>query len=58
MREEDEKQKALRSAVRVGDEQIARGEGTPYTPELLDRITEKAFTNAKQGKKVNPDVMP
>lgn len=56
MREEDEKLAALRAAVQVGDEQIERGEGIPYTPERLEAITVKAFANSRQGKKVNPDV--
>lgn len=58
MREEDEKLAALRAAVQVGDEQIDRGEGVPYTQERLETITAKALANARQGKKVNPDVAP
>ncbi|WP_374090139.1 type II toxin-antitoxin system ParD family antitoxin [Methylomicrobium lacus] len=56
MREEDEKLTALRAAVQVGDDQLERGEGIPYTPERLETITAKAFANSRQGKKVNPDV--
>jgi antitoxin ParD1/3/4 len=56
MREEDEKLAALRSAVRVGDDQIDRGEGIPYTPDRLAAITAKALENANKGKKVSPDV--
>jgi antitoxin ParD1/3/4 len=58
MREEDEKLEALRAAVRVGDEQLDRGEGQPYTPELLDKMTEAARQGAKQGRKVGRDVTP
>jgi len=58
MREEDEKLAALRAAVQIGDDQLDRGEGVPYTPERLAAITEKAFANARQGKKINPDVTP
>ena len=32
------------------------GEGATYTPELLKQITEKAFANARNGKKVSADV--
>jgi len=58
MREEDEKLAALRAAVQVGDDQLDRGEGVPYTPERLATITEKALSSARHGKKVNPDVAP
>ena len=53
MRDEDEKLALLRSAVAVGDEQLERGEGATYSPELLKRITEKAFANAGNGKQVS-----
>lgn len=46
---EDEKLEAMRAAVRIGDEQLERGEGTAYTPERLELITEKAFANARSG---------
>lgn len=55
---EDEKLEALRAAVRIGDEQLDRGEGVTYTPERLDLITEKALANARNGNKVSPDVAP
>jgi len=58
MREESEKLAALRAAVQVGDDQLERGEGTPYTPEQLETITAKAFANSRHSKKVNPDVVP
>jgi antitoxin ParD1/3/4 len=55
---EDEKLAALRVAVQAGDDQLERGEGTAYSSEHLDRITENAFANARQGKKASADVMP
>jgi antitoxin ParD1/3/4 len=58
MRDEDEKLAALRAAVQAGDEQLERGEGVPYTPERLAKITEKAFANALNGKQISPDVAP
>jgi len=58
MRDEDERLAALRAAVAVGDEQLARGEGVAYTPERLEQITQKALVNARKGKKVSPDVTP
>jgi antitoxin ParD1/3/4 len=58
MREEEEKTAALRAALKVGDDQLDKGEGVPYTPDLLNRVTEKAKDNARRRKKVNPDVIP
>ena len=56
MREEDAKRDALHAAVRMGDEQIDRGDGVTYSADRLRGITEKAFANAKKGKKVNRDI--
>lgn len=58
MWEEDEKLKALRFAVRAGDEQLERGEGLTYTKDRLEAITARAFANARDAEKVSPDVMP
>lgn len=58
MREEDDKLAALRAAVQVGDGQLDRGEGIPYTPERLETITAKALANAGQGRKISSDVAP
>jgi antitoxin ParD1/3/4 len=56
MREEDEKLAALRAAVAVGDEQLMRSEGAPYSAELLEKLTDRAMANARAAKKVTPDV--
>ncbi|QXP83621.1 type II toxin-antitoxin system ParD family antitoxin [Methylococcus sp. Mc7] len=58
MRAEDEKLEALRAAVRVGDEQLERGEGIAYTPERLDKITDEAFARARSGEKPGGDATP
>lgn len=58
MRVEDEKLDALRAAVRAGDEELDRGEGRAYTPELLEKMTETARAGAKQGRKVGREVAP
>jgi antitoxin ParD1/3/4 len=45
--------------VRIGDEQIERGETVPYSKELMEQIGQRAMQRAKQGKKIdNPDVLP
>ncbi len=56
MWEEEQKLEKLRAAVLLGDEQLRKGEGVGYTPQLLDAITNTAIKNAREGKPVNPDV--
>lgn len=56
MRAEDEKLETLRAAIQIGDEQLQRGEGIAYTPELLNKMTAAAITNAKQGKNERMDI--
>ncbi|OAI06332.1 hypothetical protein A1353_08890 [Methylomonas methanica] len=56
MWEEDEKLEKLRAAVQLGDEQLDRGEGIAYSTSRLEKITEKAFSNSRNGKKVSTDV--
>ena len=58
MWEEDEKLEKLRIAVKLGDEQLDKGEGIAYTKDRLTYITDKAFDNAMKGKKVKSDVKP
>ncbi|MDO9270794.1 MAG: type II toxin-antitoxin system ParD family antitoxin [Methylobacter sp.] len=56
MWEEDQKLEKLRAAVQIGDEQLERGEGIVYSASRLEAITEKALSNARNGKKVSADV--
>ncbi|AMK75933.1 MULTISPECIES: type II toxin-antitoxin system ParD family antitoxin [Methylomonas] len=56
MWEEDEKLEKLRAAVQLGDEQFDRGEGIAYSTSRLEKITEKAFNNSRNSKKVSTDV--
>jgi len=58
MREDEEKLAALKAAIKVGDDQLERGEGISYSSEALEEITALAFKNAHQNKKVSPDVVP
>jgi len=58
MKLEDDKIFALKSAVKIGDEQLQNGGGIIYTPERLEKITEMAFAGLASGKKVNSDVKP
>lgn len=58
LRAEDEKLAALSAAIKIGDDQIERGECVPYTPELMAELVKRAMENSRRGKKVNPDVTP
>lgn len=59
MREDEERIARFQAAVRLGDEQIERGETVPYSKELMEQIGQRAVQRAKQGKKIdNPDVLP
>ncbi len=59
MREEEERIARFQAAVRIGDEQIARGDTVPYSQELMEHISQRAVQRATQGKPIdNPDVLP
>lgn len=58
MWEEDQKLEKLRSALRIGEEQIEAGDGdgVAYSANRLDSITEKAFANTRISKEINSDI--
>jgi antitoxin ParD1/3/4 len=59
MREEEERIARFQAAVRIGDEQIERGDTVPYSKELMEHISQHAVQRAKQGQPIdNPDVLP
>jgi antitoxin ParD1/3/4 len=47
--EANNRKEAFLRAVQVGDEQLARGEGIPYTPEIFHGIAREASENVKNG---------
>jgi antitoxin ParD1/3/4 len=49
---------AFQAAVAKGDAGLDRGEGTEYTPELLDRMTRRALQDIDSGRPIDPDVVP
>ncbi len=55
---EEERLDRLRAAIYAGDEQLERGDGVAYSSERLAKITETALSNARKGKKINPDIAP
>ena len=48
----------LRAAIAIAEEEVARGETVPWTPELHATILEEAIRDAKAGKLPDPDVLP
>lgn len=48
----------LKSAIAVGDAQIARGEGVELTPALWDEIEREADEADRHELLINPDVCP
>jgi antitoxin ParD1/3/4 len=56
--ERDRRLEWLRIAIAKSDEQIARGEGIPYTPELLEEIDREVDERFCRGEMPNSDVCP
>ncbi|HKG24010.1 MAG TPA: type II toxin-antitoxin system ParD family antitoxin [Thermomicrobiales bacterium] len=56
--ERDRRLQWLRDAIAKSDEQIARGEGIPYTPELLEEIDCEVDERFARGDLPSPDVCP
>jgi antitoxin ParD1/3/4 len=56
MEREQSRLEILRSAVRVGDEQLDRGEGVLLTDSLMEEIENNAIERHRTGERPNPDV--
>ena len=48
----------LKAAIAIGDAQLARGEGVPYTAQVLDEIEREADEALSRGDEPGPDVRP
>ena len=59
MEDDEEAAKALRlrEAVQLGFQQVERGEGTAYSPQLMEELKQTARTRARQGNKPKADVV-
>ena len=55
---EDARVAAWKAALKVGDDQLDRGEGIAYTPDALKDITDTALSAMHRGQRVEPDVLP
>ena len=48
----------LRAKLQVGLDQLDRGEGDEWTPELRERLLREAFEMYRRGEQPDPDVCP
>ena len=48
----------LRVAIAIGDAQLSRGEGIPYTDQLMEEIEREADEALRRGDDPGPDVCP
>ena len=49
---------AWQAAIKLGDEQLDRGEAVPYTAGALKEITQTAISRIGSGGSMDPDVLP
>ena len=56
--EREENLGRLRAAIAIGEEQAARGETVPFTPELAAQMKRDARRMAAEGCRPDPDVCP
>jgi hypothetical protein len=55
---ERNKLERLRALIAVGDEQAARGEVVPWTPDFMDRLMREADEDERMGKPFRDEVIP
>src|SRR5215217_3379865 len=48
----------LKAAIAIGDEQAARGQFVPWTPDFLDRLKREAAENVRLGRPFKDEVIP
>ncbi len=56
--DERDRRAHLRAALAVGDEQYARGQVVPWTPDFMQRLMAEAVERTRQGLPVKDDVKP
>lgn len=56
--ERRDKEERLRAALAIGLDEIERGEGVEYTPQLLEEIDREADRLIAEGEPLDPDVCP
>jgi antitoxin ParD1/3/4 len=58
MQAEDARIACWKAAIKVGDEQLDRGDGIAYAPATLQGITESSVSAMRSGQPMDPDVLP
>lgn len=58
MQAEEGRLAAWQAAIKVGDEQVDRGEGVPHNADALSDITQSAIGAMRSGKAMDSDVLP
>ena len=58
MQAEEQRLASWQAAIKVGDDQLDRGEGIAYTPETLNDITQSAIGAMNSGQPMDADVLP
>ena len=58
MQAEESRVAAWQAAIKLGDDQLSRGEGIAYTPKTLDDITQSAVSSMHSGAPMDADVLP
>jgi antitoxin ParD1/3/4 len=56
--EQERQLQELRAKLQVGLDQLDRGEGVAYTPELMAKIRRDVAERYGRGEQPNPDVCP
>ena len=55
---ERDKLERLKALIAIGDEQAARGQVVPWTPDYFDRLKGEAAELARSGKPIKDEVKP
>ena len=58
LEERDRRRRWLRAELQKGFDQLERGEGIEFTPQLMDDIVREAEENLRQGKPIRDAVEP
>ncbi len=56
--EERDRLARLKAAIAVGDDQYARGDVTPWTPDTLDQLKREAEEDDRLGLPISDEVQP